>query len=195
MTIEEKNKAYKKLSLFEGEPKVGEYFGVITDVAYIIPYYSEKSSYIYDIDVFDEEQEYDILLFKKIDEETIIEVSTGIPFLLNPDYHEYPDADAVEKMKFFQENFLKYKKVGLSIISNDCLKVNDEFKLLYSKKMNQMAKDKLKDYAKTAHEQFDNAFTEIIDRTQNIASVENAIYDMEKKCKVKTLTKTNDDQK
>lgn len=61
--------------------------------------------------------------------------------------------------------------------------------------MNQELKDKLKGYAKTAHEQFDDAFTEIINKTQAIASVDNAMYDMEKKCKVKALTKPNDDQK
>lgn len=61
--------------------------------------------------------------------------------------------------------------------------------------MNQNLKEKLKGYAKIAHEQFDNAFTEIANRTQAIASVDNAMYDMEKKCKVKALTKPNDDQK
>ena len=61
--------------------------------------------------------------------------------------------------------------------------------------MNQNLKEKLKDYAKIAHEQFDNAFTEIVNRTQAIASVDNAMYDMEQKHKVKTLTKPNDDQK
>lgn len=42
---------------------------------------------------------------------------------------------------------------------------------------------------------FDNAFTEIVNRTQAIALVDNAIYDMEKKYKTKSLTKPNDDQK
>lgn len=42
---------------------------------------------------------------------------------------------------------------------------------------------------------FHNAFTEIVNRTQAIASVDNAMYDMEQKHKVKTLTKPNDDQK
>ena len=61
--------------------------------------------------------------------------------------------------------------------------------------MNQNLKEKLKGYAKIAHEQFDNAFTEIANRTQANASVDNAMYDMEQKHKVKTLTKPNDDQK
>ena len=39
--------------------------------------------------------------------------------------------------------------------------------------MNQNLKEKLKGYAKIAHEQFDNAFTEIVNRTQAIASVDN----------------------
>ena len=60
---------------------------------------------------------------------------------------------------------------------------------------NRELKDKLKDYAKIAHEQFDNAFTEIVNRMHNIASVDNAMYDMEQKHKIKTLTKPNDDQK
>ena len=196
MTTEETNKAYKKLSLCKEEPKIGEYFGVITTVSYLTPYYSDKESYAYNFNVFDGNQEDDILLFKKIGDETIIEVSTGIPVLLNPYYQKYPYVDAVEKIKYFQQKFLKYKKVGLSIIiSNAYLKVDDEFKLLYSKEMNQELKDKLKDYAKIAHEQFNNAFTEIVNRTQAIASVDNAIYDMEQKCKVKSLTKPNDDQK
>ncbi len=195
MKAEKVDEVYRKLSLFEEKPKVGEYFGVIEVVNYVVPYYSDKKSYTYGIDFFKENQEYDILLFKKIGEETIIEVSTGIPFLLNPDYQEYPYIGALEHNKYFQEKFLKYKKVGLSIISDDYLKVNDEFKLFYSKMMNQELKDKLKGYAKIAHEQFDNAFVDVINKTHNIASVDNAIYDMEQKRKVKTLTKPNDDQK
>jgi len=63
------------------------------------------------------------------------------------------------------------------------------------KEMNQELKDKLEHYTKIVHERFDNAFTEIIDRAQVIASVDNVIYDMEQKYKVKSLTKLNDDQK
>lgn len=68
-------------------------------------------------------------------------------------------------------------------------------KKTFLKMMNQNLKEKLKGYAKIAHEKFDNAFTEIANRTQAIASVDNAMYDMEQKHKVKTLTKPNDDQK
>lgn len=68
-------------------------------------------------------------------------------------------------------------------------------KKTFLKMMNQNLKEKLKGYAKIAHEQFDNAFTEIANKTQAIASVDNAMYDMEQKHKVKTLTKPNDDQK
>ena len=68
-------------------------------------------------------------------------------------------------------------------------------KKTFLKMMNQNLKEKLKGYVKIAHEQFDNAFTEIANRTQAIASVDNAMYDMEQKHKVKTLTKPNDDQK
>lgn len=190
----EAEKAFLKLELLEEEPKIGEYFGIITNVGYLTPYYSDKASYIYEGNIFDNGQAYP-LLFKRIGEETIIEVSTGIPFLLNPYYYKAVSEDALGKNKFFQEKFLKYKKVGLFINDSNYLDVNDDFKLFYSKMMNQELKDKLKGYAKTAHEQFDNAFTEIIDRAQVIASVDNAIYDMEQKYKVKSLTKPNDDQK
>lgn len=190
----EAEKAFLKLELLEEEPKIGEYFGIITNVECLTPYYSDKSSYIYEGNIFDNGQAYP-LLFKRIGEETIIEVSTGIPFLLNPYYYKTVSEDALEKNKFFQEKFLKYKKVGLFINDSNYLDVNDDFKLFYSKMMNQNLKEKLKDYAKIAHEQFDNAFTEIVNRTQAIASVDNAMYDMEQKHKVKTLTKPNDDQK
>ena len=190
----EAEKAFLKLELLEEEPKIGEYFGIITNVGYLTPYYSDKSSYIYEGNIFDNGQAYP-LLFKRIGEETIIEVSTGIPFLLNPYYYKAASEDVLEKNKFFQEKFLKYKKVGLFINDSNYLDVNDDFKLFYSKMMNQNIKEKLKDYAKMAHEQFDNAFTGIVNRTQAIASVDNAMYDMEQKHKVKTLTKPNDDQK
>jgi len=190
----EAEKAFLKLELLEEEPKIGEYFGIITNVECLTPYYSDKSSYIYEGNIFDNGQAYP-LLFKRIGEETIIEVSTGIPFLLNPYYYKTVSEDALEKNKFFQEKFLKYKKVGLFINDSNYLDVNDDFKLFYSKMMNQNLKEKLKDYAKIAHEQFDNAFTGIVNRTQAIASVDNAMYDMEQKHKVKTLTNPNDDQK
>ena len=63
------------------------------------------------------------------------------------------------------------------------------------KEMNQELKDKLEDYTKIAHIRFDYALTETINTAHGIASVDNAIYDMEKKHKVKSLTKPNDDQK
>ena len=51
------------------------------------------------------------------------------------------------------------------INDSNYLDVNDDLKLFYSKMMNQNLK-KLNDYAKIAHEQFDNAFTGIVNRTQ-----------------------------
>lgn len=192
--VTEAEETFREFKLLNEEPKIGEYFGIITNVECLTPYYSDKSSYIYEANSFDGGQAYP-LLFKRIGEETIIEVSTGIPFLLNPYYYKAVNEHVLEKNKFFQEKFLKYRKVGLFIYDSNYLDTSDEFKLFYSKMMNQELKDKLKGYAKTAHEQFDDAFTEIINKTQAIASVDNAMYDMEKKCKVKALTKPNDDQK
>ena len=136
----EAEKAFLKLELLEEEPKIGEYFGIITNVEYLTPYYSGKSSYIYEANNFDNGQAYP-LLFKRIGEETIIEVSTGIPFLLNPYYYKAVSEDALGKNKFFQEKFLKYKKVGLFINDSNYLDVNDDLKLFYSKMMNQNLKN------------------------------------------------------
>ena len=66
MKKREVSEAYEKLNFYEEDPKVGEYFGVIGVVNYVVPYYSDKKSYTYGIDFFKEDQEYDILLFKKI---------------------------------------------------------------------------------------------------------------------------------
>lgn len=192
--VTEAEETFRELKLLNEEPKIGEYFGIITNVECLTPYYSDKSSYIYEANSFAGGQAYP-LLFKRIGEETIIEVSTGIPFLLNPYYYKAVNEHVLEKNKFFQEKFLKYRKVGLFIYDSNYLDTSDEFKLFYSKMMKQELKEKLKGYAKTAHKEFDDAFTEIINKTQAIASVDNAMYDMEKKCKVKALTKPNDDQK
>ncbi len=206
MTNKEADKTYKKLSLFEGEPEVGEYFGIITSVSYLFPTYtdwslysdhSNRSSYTYTSNLSDYKSQRYILLLKKIDEDIVIEVSTGIPFLLNPAVSTICN-DELKELEFFQEKFQKYRKVGLYIDIDDdsrILKVSDEFKLLYFEQMNQDLEDKLKNYVKIAHEKFDDAFNEIINKAYSIASVDNIIYDMEKKCKVKTLTKPNDDQK
>lgn len=206
MTNKEADKTYKKLSLFEGEPEVGEYFGIITSVSYLFPTYtdwslysdySNRSSYTYTRNLSDYKSQRYILLLKKIDEDIVIEVSTGIPFLLNPAVSTICN-DELKELEFFQEKFQKYRKVGLYIDIDDdsrILKVSDEFKLLYFEQMNQDLEDKLKNYVKIVHEKFDDAFNEIINKAYSIASVDNIIYDMEKKCKVKTLTKPNDDQK
>lgn len=190
--VKEAEETFGELKLLNEEPKIGECFGMITYIRFLLPYCSDRTSYIYEANSFDGDQAYP-LLFKRIGEETIIEVSTGIPFLLNPYYYKAVNEHVLEKNKFFQEKFLKYRKVGLFIYDSNYLDTSDEFKLFYSKMMNQELKDKLKGYAKTAHEQFDNAFTEIIDRAQVIASVDNAMYDIEQKYKVKSLTKSNDD--
>ena len=70
----------KNLNFCGKEPDVGEYFGVITKVNYLVPYCSAGVLYRYDVKTFLVDQ-YP-LLFKRIDEETIIEVFTGIPFYL-----------------------------------------------------------------------------------------------------------------
>ena len=67
--------------------------------------------------------------------------------------------------------------------------------MLYSKEMSKGLKEQLKKYAEEAHKKFDDALLENINITHNIALVDNAIYDIEKKYKTKTLTKPNDDQK
>lgn len=40
----EAEKTFLKLELLEEEPKIGEYFGIITNVECLTPYYSDKSS-------------------------------------------------------------------------------------------------------------------------------------------------------
>ena len=181
----------KELSLCEKEPRVGEYFGAVTQVKFLTPYYSTSTSYIYRANRTNEF----LLLFKRISYEIVIEVSTGITFLLNPCYYRSDFDNESEKMEFFKSKFKKYREIGLFIDSEDYLKVNDDFKLLYSKEMNQDSKDKLKVYAESAHNQFDYDLSEIINKIHSIALVDNAMYDMEKKYKVKALTKPNDDQK
>ena len=46
-------KAFLKLELLEEELKIDEYFGIITNVECLTPYYSDKSSYIYEGNIFD----------------------------------------------------------------------------------------------------------------------------------------------
>ena len=45
----EAEKTFLKLELLEEEPKIGEYFGIITNVECLTPYYSDKSSYISEV--------------------------------------------------------------------------------------------------------------------------------------------------
>ena len=54
----EAEKTFLKLELLEEEPKIGEYFGIITNVECLTPYYSDKSSYIYEGNIFDNGQAY-----------------------------------------------------------------------------------------------------------------------------------------
>lgn len=206
MNLVEVYNAYMKLSVYGKEPEIGEYFGVITYVNYLEPYYSDGILYKYSI--LNSDGQYP-LLFKRIDEDTIVDVLTGIPFVFGPSCRHYKDAAKQ------QEQFQKYRKIGLyfdpitnysvsnkwqdpmsSIEGNNVyLKVDEKFKMLYSEEMGKGLKEKLKFCAEKAHKKFENALTRTINTTHGIASVDNAIYDMEKKHKVKSLTKPNDDQK
>lgn len=51
-------KAFLKLELLEEKPIIGVYFGIITNVECLTPYYSYKSSYIYEGNIFDNGQAY-----------------------------------------------------------------------------------------------------------------------------------------
>lgn len=198
--------AYMKLSVYGKEPEIGEYFGVITDVNYLEPYYSDGILYkcdILDYNIFNYDGQHPFL-FKRIDEDTIVDVLTGIPFVFGPSCRHYKDAAKQ------QEQFQKYRKIGLYFDpityyrpdhiscfegNNVYLKADEKFKMLYSEEMGKGLKEKLKFYAEEAHKRFDNALTKTINTAHGIASVDNAIYDMEQKCKTKSLTKPNDDQK
>ena len=169
----------KNLNFCGKEPDVGEYFGVITKVNYLVPYCSAGVLYRYDVKTFLVDQ-YP-LLFKRIDEETIIEVFTGIPFLFGPSIR--PIGNVVEQ----QEAFQKHRKIGLyfnpstiyKIIDQEleidktvCLKDNqvylrpdEKFKMLYSKEMSKGLKEQLKKYAEEAHKKFDDALLENINIT------------------------------
>ena len=48
----------KKIELYKEKPKEGEFFGIITNVECFAPYYSDKSSYIYEGNIFDNGQAY-----------------------------------------------------------------------------------------------------------------------------------------
>ena len=52
-SIWKSRKAFLKLELLEEELKIDEYFGIITNVECLTPYYSDKSSYIYEGNIFD----------------------------------------------------------------------------------------------------------------------------------------------
>lgn len=175
----------EELDYFDEKPKIGDYFGVITPIDKINLGYKDL---IYYFPVTRVESEYEILLFKRISEDIIIEVSTGVPFLFVYD-GKIVSSSTPEKL-------VKYRKIGLAIQEEDhYIITNDKFKKLYSKFANQDFKNRLKDYVKKAHENFEADLSDIVDEAHSIALVDNAIYDMEKKCKVKTLTKPNDDQK
>lgn len=196
--------AYMKSSVYGKKPKIGEYFGVITHVKYLEPYYFDGILYKYDVINVHQNP----LLFKRIDEDTIVDVLTGIPFVFGPSCRHYKDAAKQ------QEQFQKYRKIGLYFDpityyvprsfrdpvscfegNNVYLKVDEKFEMLYFEEMGKGLKEDLKFYAEKAHKEFENALTETINTAYGIASVDNAIYDMEKKHKVKSLTKPNDDQK
>ena len=46
------------IELYKEKPKEGEFFGIITNVECFAPYYSDKSSYIYEGNIFDNGQAY-----------------------------------------------------------------------------------------------------------------------------------------
>lgn len=196
--------AYMKSSVYGKEPEIGEYFGVIIHVNYLEPYYFDGILYKYSVTNVHQQP----LLFKRIDEDTIVDVLTGIPFVFGPSCRHYKDAAKQ------QEQFQKYRKIGLYFDpityyvprsfrdpvscfegNNVYLKVDEKFEMLYFEEMGKGLKEDLKFYAEVAHKEFDNALTETINTAHCIASVDNAIYDMEQKCKTKSLIKPNDDQK
>lgn len=218
-------KGCKNSSGYRKEPEVGEYFGAIIKIKHLEPFYSNGILYKTvncDDYVYQFPSLYQFpLLFKRIDEDTIVDVLTGIPFVFGPSYKHYKDAAKQ------QEQFQKYRKIGLCFVpvtyffegepivtrfdspedkylipideilkgNQVYLKADEKFKMLYSEEMGKGLKEQLKIYAAGAHKRFDYALTETINTAHGIASVDNAIYDMEKKHKVKSLTKPNDDQK
>ena len=55
----------KKIELYKEKPKEGEFFGIITNVECFAPYYSDKSSYIYEGNIIDTFETIDNVLSNK----------------------------------------------------------------------------------------------------------------------------------
>ena len=175
---------------YKNKPKDKEYFGVIEDVYAIIPFCCEingESHFMYHkIGVGTGEKIP--LLFKKIDDETILEVSTGIPFLLEPELDFENELDQFERFNKFKMKIDKYRRIGLIIEKSDYIVPNDEFKKIYNKALEKNMKSELISALKESHELFDNELPNVINK---------AYYDLlrDKNNKIKTLTKPSDDQK
>lgn len=185
------------LVYFEEIPKVGEFFGCITDIYALIPYFGEAECTPY----FEYTKSDNLsseklpLLFKRIDDEVAVEVYTNIPFLFNVKWNFSDISDSKERMKEFTSRFDKYKKIGLELRNKEYIVPNDSFKLKYAKtieKKGEEFKNYLEFMSSKAHSLFNEKTKDIVDRMHSIALVDNIMYEANKKYKVKELTKSAD---
>lgn len=186
----------KDAEFYKDEPKIGDYFGVIEDIYCVFPHNNIKLFDDFQLSGENDSIDRLPLLFKRIDEETAVEISTRIPFLFEPKVDFEDISNPIEKLKTYTEKFHKYRKICLVISQWDYIVPNDEFKKVYANVLKNDSEE-LKTYldymSRKAHEVFENAVTKIIDEAHSIAMVDNAIYDIEKKYKVNILTRQNDE--
>lgn len=192
MKKKELNKLYENFKFYKTVPEIGDYFGVISnDINSIIPDFSENG--ISFIGTVLNSEDTIPLLFKRIDEKTAVEVSTGIPVIfeicLGDEYNLIN--------KDFIEDFHIYRQICLEISDCDYIIPNDEFKKAYASVIKNGSKE-LKKYLDSrltkAYNLFENKVTNHLEESYLIAIVDNLIYDIENKYKVKSLTIQNDEQ-
>lgn len=201
MTQNEINEFFdnKDVEVYKDKPKIGDYFGVIGDIYSVLPYNLKDImcfGYFYISDENDSIERLP-LLFKRIDEETAVEISTGIPFLFEPKMDFEDISNPIEKIKTYTEKFHKYREICLEIGECDYIVPNDELKKVYANVLKNDSEE-LKTYldymSRKAHEAFEEKTTRILNEAHSIAMVDNVIYDIEKKHKVNVLTRQNDEQ-
>lgn len=168
----------------------GEYFACyVDDIKYITPkaeIIDNEYFYLYDVNIIRKDFRH-LLIFKKIDDNTAIEIGSDIKFFIyNDDQLDINESCYVPDTK---ESFYKlnkeFKESPLIIPLSDCRKLNENDKLQYNKDTAYKF-DILRNASEDAKGIYSDEEWSMIEEVYKIARVDDMIYECDKRYALKS---------
>lgn len=175
-----------KVTYFCQPPKIGEYFGYVRDLYFLVPKNIDVDSNMIEFTRERIENKYP-LLFRRISETEALEVTTGVKVKMNP----------------FSKFSARFNEIDafaqLCIDDMVCLELTERYKRIYGEAttdfnvFNKWLHEQESDALKTYKKELEICEKDQILKVYDVARVENALFDLDKKLDLVKKSENKDD--